>query len=108
MTEGDNITVRCTVRNKDGSLRDIQNHTGRLVVSHWEGGQTVFEITDSDAQWTFTDPANGEFQVEFDETDTEGIVEDSPEEFYFEIELTDEGDVDYTVTSGTITVTPSN
>lgn len=103
---GDTVKIEDTVEDKDGSTRDLTDHTGEVTVASYRGGPVVLQFDDTDNRFSFTDRINGEIEVTLESSDTEEFAGSETTKNYYEIELEKDG-TRYTVTTGTITAKPS-
>jgi len=105
--EGDDIIIEDEVTKSDGTARDLSGHSVKFVLAKNSGATPEVTYTDSDSAVSITDAANGLLEVELASADTDGLAEYDPAELYYEIEVTNQSNEDYTVTVGTITIEPS-
>jgi hypothetical protein len=101
---GDTAALKITVENKDDSIRNISNYTAEFALAEYAGAEPLVTKSTSDGI-TIVDGPNGRLNVKLDAGDTSELGDYNGEEYYYEVELTDENGITVTVLTGTWTVT---
>lgn len=100
---GDSLTIQITVTDSSGNALDLSGASIEWVLTETHDRTRLIEKTTENGGISITDAANGVFEIYVQPQDTADLTGD----FDHEAEVTDAGGNVVTVTSGIISIEPS-
>lgn len=101
---GDSVVIRVTVKNEDGSVKDLFQADASFAMAEFPGADPVVSKTTAENDMEIADEVNGEIEISLVPSDTKTLVASESKSYYYEVEVKDNnGDIS-TVSTGQITI----